>query len=815
MKTFKQLISEVQEPLSQGETNFKGLHNPINHKDLVPGVTDQDHVFNGTPQRKDPKTASYEDKASEKAYDQTLKIKNSEEKKKGSQTDLNIEEKHLTPAEMKKREEVAKAIARENPSMPMSKKMAIATATAKKVAEESEQIDELSKKTLGSYINKAASSAAKSSYKIMKDKPENAAKHGMDSFKRLEGIKKATAKMAEESEQIDEVSSKTVMSYGIKATAEIGKGNLSTDKESKRMAGIKMADEKMRKKEGKSSSAKIAAEEVEHLDEISKKTAYAAYAGKANDDYSKDYGEKLHGMIKKKWGKKAGDDAESHASAQHFGRGGKSRGTDRLSGIWNTAASSMRTTKSGKINKQDTKAKGNEIKSRLGSHTKAKLPEEIDYINEEDRDAHFEKQSKKMQDAINLHLRRGKSYDEAVKAAKKHVKEEQDLEEARRGRPRKDGSKPAGDEEGGREHIIVQLRKVVNLRGQKHVEFNDNSKHEVGVDHAKKALSMHDNLKRAEDKQNLANQLAKSHSSFKSALAGKMEAPKKKGISLAGMKNEAVERRFQDVDPEQGSADSTTMRSDRGAMKTYTTIGKDGRVKLIKHLSHAKEVNIGESMEMNPKNAKKMIKHDCAKHVLHKEWGEGETVEGMHTIVETSESEGYVTHYDVMFEHGIVQNVPVEDLEIITMVEHMHDNKKSKMEGKEHTVPKSAKEKDLAALAEPKDKITHKDVLVGRGVIKKAVKEAVNMQKDSLVKLKKDPAAGDNIKTDLPPTQGNKPIGGEGDPSRVGGKYSMEEEKLLKLYDSLSEENKSVFEALIESENGVEKLLAFAEEQGF
>ena len=41
------------------------------------------------------------------------------------------------------------------------------------------------------------------------------------------------------------------------------------------------------------------------------------------------------------------------------------------------------------------------------------------------------------------------------------------------------------------------------------------------------------------------------------------------------------------------------------------------------------------------------------------------------------------------------------------------------LEGKSHTVPKTAKEKDLAALAEPKGKITHKDVLVGRGVLTK------------------------------------------------------------------------------------------------
>ena len=44
-------------------------------------------------------------------------------------------EKHLTPAEKTKREEIAQAIHRSNPDMPMAKKMAIATAQAKKVAE--------------------------------------------------------------------------------------------------------------------------------------------------------------------------------------------------------------------------------------------------------------------------------------------------------------------------------------------------------------------------------------------------------------------------------------------------------------------------------------------------------------------------------------------------------------------------------------------------------------------------------------------------------------------------------------------------------
>ena len=56
-------------------------------------------------------------------------------------------EKKLTKAELKKREEIAQAMERENPGMGstpegMAKKMAIATAQAKKIAEDIEELDE-------------------------------------------------------------------------------------------------------------------------------------------------------------------------------------------------------------------------------------------------------------------------------------------------------------------------------------------------------------------------------------------------------------------------------------------------------------------------------------------------------------------------------------------------------------------------------------------------------------------------------------------------------------------------------------------------
>lgn len=54
---------------------------------------------------------------------------------------VELDEKTLTPAELKKREEVAKAMERKNPNMDKSRKMAIATAVAKRVAEQYDDVE--------------------------------------------------------------------------------------------------------------------------------------------------------------------------------------------------------------------------------------------------------------------------------------------------------------------------------------------------------------------------------------------------------------------------------------------------------------------------------------------------------------------------------------------------------------------------------------------------------------------------------------------------------------------------------------------------
>lgn len=72
-------------------------------------------------------------------------------------TFFELREKVLTSAEKRKREQVAKALERENPNMPMAKKMAIATATAKKVAEDSEPVNEISQKLKDRYVQRSQS----------------------------------------------------------------------------------------------------------------------------------------------------------------------------------------------------------------------------------------------------------------------------------------------------------------------------------------------------------------------------------------------------------------------------------------------------------------------------------------------------------------------------------------------------------------------------------------------------------------------------------------------------------------------------------
>ena len=73
------------------------------------------------------------------------------------------------------------------------------------------------------------------------------------------------------------------------------------------------------------------------------------------------------------------------------------------------------------------------------------------------------------------------------------------------------------------------------------------------------------------------------------------------------------------------------------------------------------------------------FKHDCAAKVIHETYGVGICIPEKHTLIKEG-SKYVVTHYDVLFKEGkkVVEDIPVEDLKIVTQKEHWHKNYKKK-----------------------------------------------------------------------------------------------------------------------------------------
>ncbi len=84
----------------------------------------------------------------------------------------------------------------------------------------------------------------------------------------------------------------------------------------------------------------------------------------------------------------------------------------------------------------------------------------------------------------------------------------------------------------------------------------------------------------------------------------------------------------------------------------------------FKHIYNEKLKAIAEEKDVK----KKKKSHDCASKVEHKEHGVGTCIPEQHTLLD----DGTVTHYDVMFEKEIIQNVPVTELKILASEMHNH-----------------------------------------------------------------------------------------------------------------------------------------------
>jgi hypothetical protein len=750
MRTFKSFTREdVKEPVqpwdprSEGEQRFKHLHNPVNHKNLVPGVTDQDHVFNGGTRKYDPPTASYEKGADVKAYDKTL---------------TREEVESIDEISLKTKINAFKAASDSEADYNYGSKVHA-------------QADRIYGKIVAKHGRAAGDNAKAAAYgkDVYGDRRDNPQKSdpltkATSSTNKMRITKSGVANKQDQKTNANIIKSR----IGKHGKSNIPEANLPPHlakmfndkgdfKDPKKNAMYKDIQDKMAKKD-------LGVDAKDHKSEYSKMRAGMGVDDKATT--RKLVGEthltpvemKKREEIAKAMGRESPkmDMAKKMAIATAQAKKSEKMNAYRADRDKNMEEEVEQIDEVGNTPKGKAVLKSY-VKKALDTGSEKSISNLASRGGYESGKAPYDYEAGHKEDSKSVVRSQG-----VMNAVKRLTKESRELEEAKRGRPRKNplpaGSSDKGEEEGGREHIIVQYRKAERMP-EKEIEHNDNSKHSFPKAHYKKALDMHLTMKPSE-KETFEKRLASSKASALSAVAGEPAPKAKPKITLGG--------------------------------------------KMQK-----------EAKDLDTKNVKAAVKHDCATHVKHGKFGEGRCVPEMHTIKEISEGVGYVTHYDVLFEHGIEKDVPVESLKILASEEHGHTSKKTMREalvGNQHKID-----------ANHNNKIDKQDfkILKGKEKFKKfsKMKESseANMQQDSIDRLKSDPLAGTELKkkSKLPPTQGNKAVGGEGSPARVGGKYSMEEESLNNLYNSLSEENQAKFDALIETDPGFEQLLDFARKQGF
>lgn len=155
-----------------------------------------------------------------------------------------------------------------------------------------------------------------------------------------------------------------------------------------------------------------------------------------------------------------------------------------------------------------------------------------------------------------------------------------------------------------------------------------------------------------------------------------VELEEKKKLDKVGKEDGDV-----DNDGDEDDSDEYLMKKRKAIKKAMAKEGfelPDYVVEAIEEVLAEDPDFVVEAEDLDADASSKALQHDCAKHVVHKEHGEGQCVPGMHTLEENEDGTGYVTHYDVMFGDTIVEDVPVEELEIVSEMSHGHPRKKKK-----------------------------------------------------------------------------------------------------------------------------------------
>lgn len=158
-------------------------------------------------------------------------------------------------------------------------------------------------------------------------------------------------------------------------------------------------------------------------------------------------------------------------------------------------------------------------------------------------------------------------------------------------------------------------------------------------------------------------------SAVRQVMEGKAEAAKEE-IAEMSSKEKMKKGLYNGMDPVGQEDDDIDNDGDTDKSDEY----------LAKRRKAIKKAMKSEDKDLDADNVDKALKHDCATHVEHAEYGAGRCIPGMHTLVQVTEETGLVTHYDVMFEGEdgpfIVENIPVTEMKVTKEMNHGHKKKK-------------------------------------------------------------------------------------------------------------------------------------------
>ena len=109
-------------------------------------------------------------------------------------------------------------------------------------------------------------------------------------------------------------------------------------------------------------------------------------------------------------------------------------------------------------------------------------------------------------------------------------------------------------------------------------------------------------------------------------------------------------------------------------------IDNDGDVDSSDEYLHKRRKAVSKAMKEGVEDNPANTQHLCAKNVVHESWGEGSCIPTMHA---DPDEDGNIEWYDVMFDHGIEEQVSIEELKVTKAESHMHSSKKKIEESKD------------------------------------------------------------------------------------------------------------------------------------